>query len=89
MSYTNTTQYYDLPQFTSSDVPTWDDVNAAFLAIDTALHTISQSSGITQAQAQALIDTSLTGAIFHDATNGTGITSGQYSKLLVKPAPNA
>lgn len=89
MSYTGTTQYYNLPQFASTDIPTWDDVNAAFSAIDTALHGIAESSGITQAQAQALIDTSLTGAIFHDATNGTGITSGQYSKLLVKPAPNA
>ena len=88
MSYTNTTQYYNLPQFASTDVPTWDDINTAFSAIDTALHDIASSSGISAATAQSMIDTSLAGAIFTDPTNGTGITSTEYSKLLVKPTPN-
>ena len=74
MSYTNTTQY----------VTTWDDINTAFGIIDTALHNIAVSAGITEQQAQALIDTSLVNAIFYDATNGTGITSNQYSKLKIQ-----
>ena len=85
MSATNHTQYYNLPQFADSDIPTWGDVNAAFLAIDTALHTIAESAGISSAQAQALIDASLVGTVFHDANN-TGITSAQYSKLGIKPS---
>lgn len=83
MSYSNQTQYYNLPQFASSDVPTWEDVNAAFLAIDTALHAISEASGISSAQAQALIDASITDFVKYDATNGTGVTSAQYSKLMI------
>lgn len=88
MSSTNQTQYYNLPQFASTDIPTWDDINTAFSAIDTALHNISIASGISAATAQSMIDASLAGAIFTDPTNGTGITSAEYSKLLVKPTPN-
>ena len=39
MSHTNNTQYYNLPQFISSDVPGWlSDVNGAMSTTDTALH---------------------------------------------------
>lgn len=39
MSHTNQTQYYNLPQFISSDVPGWlSDVNGAMSAIDSAAH---------------------------------------------------
>lgn len=84
MSYSNETQYYDLPQFASSDIPTWDDINTAFSIIDTALHNIAAASGISAETAQQMINSSLSGAVFHDATNGTGITSAQYSKLKIQ-----
>lgn len=83
MAYTNTTQYYNLPQFTEADVPSWNDINTAFGLIDTALHNIATQSGITQQQAQALIDSSLVGVVKHDGTSGTGITNAQYSKLTI------
>lgn len=39
MSHTNNTQYYNLPQFISSDVPGWlSDVNSAMSTIDAAAH---------------------------------------------------
>lgn len=83
MAYTGTTQYYGLPQFAGTDIPTWDDINTAFTTIDTALHNIAASSGISQQQAQALIDASLVDTIKYDATAGTGITNAQYSKLKI------
>lgn len=83
MAYSQETEHYELPQFQSSDIPTWSDLNTAFSIIDAALYNISQQSGISAQQAQALIDTSISGAVFHDAVNGTGITSAQYSKLKV------
>lgn len=55
-----------------------------FKKIDTALHSIASASGITEAQARSIVNESLVGAVFHDSTNGTGITSAQYSKLLIK-----
>lgn len=90
MSASSSTTYYNLPQFASSDIPTWDDINTAFSTIDTALHDIatSASAGITQAQAQTLINTALVGAVFHNATSGTGVTSAQYSKLYIKTSSN-
>lgn len=83
MAYTGTTQYYSLPQFAGTDIPSWDDLNTAFTIIDTALHNIAESSGISQQQAQALIDASLVDTIKYDATAGTGITNAQYSKLKI------
>lgn len=83
MAYTGTTTHYSLPQFAGTDIPTWDDINTAFTAIDTALYNISQASGISQQQAQALIDASLVDTIKYDSTAGTGITNAQYSKLKI------
>lgn len=83
MAYTGTTQYYGLPQFAETDIPSWNDINTAFATIDTALHNIASQSGITQQQAQALIDASLVDTIKYDATTGTGITNAQYSKLKI------
>lgn len=84
MSSQNETQYYQLPQFADGDIPSWNDINTAFQKIDTALHSIASASGITEAQARSIVNESLVGAVFHDSTNGTGITSAQYSKLLIK-----
>lgn len=84
MAYTNTTQYYNLPQFLDTDKPSWDDINTAFQIIDTTMHNIAISaSGITAQEAQTMIDNSLVDAIFYDAVNGTGLTSGEYSKLKI------
>lgn len=83
MAYTNTTQYYNLPQFSEHDIPSWNDINTAFSLIDTALHNIASQGGITEQQAQALIDSSLVGVVKHDGTSGTGITNAQYSKLTI------
>jgi len=83
MAYTNTTQYYNLPQFQDTDKPTWGDINTAFSIIDTAMHNIATSGGITAQEAQAMIDNSLDDAVFYDAVNGTGLTSGEYSKLKI------
>ena len=85
MSASSSTTYYNLPQFADSDIPTWGDINTAFAAIDSALHTIAESAGISAQTAQSMIDASLVGTVFHDANN-TGITSAQYSKLGIKPS---
>lgn len=46
MSSTNRTTNYNLPQFISSDVPTWlVDVNGAMSAIDTAMKANADSAG--------------------------------------------
>lgn len=83
MSYTNKTKYYNLPQFGENDIPSWNDINTAFGLIDTALHNIATQGGITEQQAQALINSSLVGVVKHDGTSGTGITNAQYSKLTI------
>ena len=37
MSYTQSTNNLGLPQFQSSDIPTWGDLNTAFALIDTVV----------------------------------------------------
>lgn len=75
MAYTTTTTNLKLPQFASTDIPTWDDINTAFATIDNAYGTL-----------ESAIDKipSLTGYVKVDMTNGTGITSAQYSKLTIE-----
>lgn len=41
MSSTTTTTNLGLPQWASSDIPTWDEVSAAFLLIDTVVGAIA------------------------------------------------
>lgn len=86
MSSTNKTTHYNLPQFADTDIPSWNDINSAFEAIDTALYEMSQQSGISQATAQTMINNAIKNAVFYDASNGKGITSAQYSKLKIKTA---
>lgn len=83
MAYTNSTQYYNLPQYAENDIPSWDDLTTAFAVIDNALHSIASASGITEQQAQTLINNAMVGVVKHDATSGTGITNSQYSKLTI------
>lgn len=68
MSYSQTTPNLNLPQFQSTDKPTWEDINSALLAIDTFAGTISP------------VD--LTGYVKYTSA-GIGITSAQYQHLEI------
>lgn len=63
MSHSNSTQYYNLPQFDSSDKPAWlTDVNPAYTAIDTGIHAAKAAADAAQSDAtQALTDASTAG----------------------------
>ena len=58
MSHTNSTTYYGLPQFVTTDKPAWlTDVNTAFSAIDTGIHNAKGAADAAQGDAtQALSD---------------------------------
>lgn len=59
MSYTNSTTYFNLPQWLTTDVPSWlSDVNNAFLTIDTNLHTAATNAS-SAADAVTALDTRL------------------------------
>lgn len=86
MSSTNKTPNYALPQFIPTDKPTWlGDVNAAMLAIDTAMadnHTTSESANTAAsaavAQVQHAVDTATeakvdSAAALQNATNAIGV----------------
>jgi len=65
MSHTNSTTYYNLPQFLSSDIPTWlGDVNSGYADIDSALHTQKE-----------LIDTNTSNITNLSATVGSQATT--------------
>lgn len=86
MSSTNKTTNYALPQFIPTDKPTWlGDVNAAMLAIDTAMadnHTLAEGANTTaagaEAKVQAAVDTANeakvdSAAALQTATAATGV----------------
>lgn len=86
MSSTNKTPNYALPQFIPTDKPTWlGDVNAAMLAIDTAMadnHTTAESANTSAsaavAQVQHAVDTANeakvdSAAALQNATNAVGV----------------
>lgn len=81
MSHTNSTQYYSLPQFESTDKPSWlSDVNPAYSAIDTGIHAAKAAADAAQSDAtQALSDASSAG------TTATGADS-KASGLLASVA---
>lgn len=58
MSHTNNTSNYNLPQFIPTDKPAWlTDVNAAYAAIDTGMHTAQTTANSAQSDAtQAITD---------------------------------
>ena len=60
MGHTNSTTYYNLPQFLTSDKPAWlTDINNAFLDIDTAVHSAQADATSAGSDAsQALLDAS-------------------------------
>ena len=63
MSHSNSTQYYNLPQFDSTDKPAWlTDVNPAYASIDAGIHAAKGAADDAQADAtQALTDASAAG----------------------------
>ena len=58
MAHSNSTQYYSLPQFESTDKPAWlVDVNPAYAAIDAGIHAAKAAADGAQSDAtQALSD---------------------------------
>ena len=63
MAHSNSTQYYNLPQFESTDKPAWlVDVNPAYAAIDAGIHAAKAAADAAQGDAtQALSDASSAG----------------------------
>ena len=63
MAHSNSTQYYNLPQFESTDKPAWlVDVNPAYSAIDAGIHAAKAAADAAQGDAtQALSDASAAG----------------------------
>ena len=63
MAHSNSTQYYNLPQFDSTDKPAWlVDVNPAYSAIDTGIHAAKVAADAAQIDAtQALSDAGTAG----------------------------
>ena len=60
MGHTNSTTYYNLPQFLTSDKPAWlTDINNAFSDIDAAVHNAQSDANTAGTNAsQALLDAS-------------------------------
>lgn len=79
MAYTNTTTNLKLPQFAETDIPTWEDVNKAFKAIDDYAGTVNTKLASLEASIGAV---NLKDFIKYSST-GTGITSSQYAHLTV------
>lgn len=79
MAHSNSTQYYNLPQFDSTDKPAWlVDVNPAYAAIDTGIHAAKAAADAAQSDAtQALSDASgaSTAAAAADAKGSGAIAS--------------
>ena len=79
MGHTNSTTNYNLPQFVTTDKPAWlTDINGAFSAIDSAIHT-AQSDATTAGTnaSQALLDASAasTAASAADAKGAGAVAS--------------
>lgn len=79
MSHTNSTQYYNLPQFVTTDKPAWlTDVNNAYAAIDAGIHTAKSNADSAQSDAtQALSDagSALTTANTANTKAGSAVAS--------------
>jgi ABC-type glycerol-3-phosphate transport system substrate-binding protein len=96
MSYANGTQFYNLPQTVGTDKRDWFDTNAAFAAIDAALHAAATGQA-ADAEAIAAINMMvelfslyslpLTAQSFYDSFRNTTLPMGQagfdtYLQLL-------
>lgn len=79
MSHTNNTTNYNLPQFVSSDKPTWlGDVNGAFSAIDAQMKAnATAAAGASAAAATKASQTEVNGISSQVGTNTAAITQIQ------------
>lgn len=79
MSHTNSTQYYNLPQFVTTDKPAWlTDVNNGYSAIDAGIHAAKSTADSAQSDAtQALSDagSALTTANTANTKAGSAVAS--------------
>ena len=79
MAHTNSTTNYSLPQFIPTDKPAWlTDINGAFSAIDTGMHTAqtkADSAYNDAATAQGDATTALTNAAAADAKGSGALAS--------------
>ena len=74
MSATNHTNYYNLPQFIGTDIPSWlTDVNGALSAIDSAVHTVHEET-VTNAGAIVVVDGRVDNVANDVSTNAGEIT---------------
>ena len=80
MAHSNSTQYYNLPQFDSTDKPAWlVDVNPAYAAIDAGIHAAKAAADAAQGDAtQALSDASSAGTT---ASGADAKASGAIASL--------
>lgn len=100
MSSTNHTTNYNLPQFVGSDKPAWlGDINPAFSAIDTAMHTnaTNASQGISDAATakstadgaelhaqQGITDAATAQRTANDAIGAVNTVAGQVNAINQK-----
>ena len=79
MSHSNSTQYYSLPQFDSTDKPAWlVDVNPAYAAIDAGIHAAKAAADSAQGDATQALTTAgeaATAAAGADAKGSGAIAS--------------
>lgn len=83
MSATQTTTNLGLPQFQSSDYPTWDDVNAAFTIIDLLAGSIAPKFDATKTYEAGDI-VQYNGALYKTNKEHTGAwTSADFDSMLI------
>lgn len=83
MAYSNQTTNYGLPLPTDSDKSGFTDYNTSFDAVDTALKGAVDAIAALTTRVAALEALNLDNAVVYDATNGTGLTNAQASKLKI------
>ena len=78
--HTNSTQYYELPQFVGTDKPQWlTDINQGFLAIDTAIHNAYAIASLTSTNVGDL--TNLTTTVKTDIVSSINEVDGDLGDL--------
>ena len=83
MSATQTTTNLGLPQFQSSDYPTWDDINAAFAIIDMLAGSIAPKFDDTETYETGDI-VQYNGALYRANKQHTGAwTSADFDSMLI------
>lgn len=88
MAHSNSTQYYNLPQFDSTDKPAWlVDVNPAYASIDAGIHAAKVAADDAQGDAtQALTDAASAGTA---ASGADAKASGSIASIADTFDPTA